>query len=581
MTIKWKITVSLVCVSLLLVASYVYTAQRVFEDDKISYIYENQQSQINDITKNFNNLIEQAASKAQIYLKEFKTQGALPSDVKKSFEEQKEIFGVYYFNFQNLEIQKIANKQDGPQFDLPILLQKVNVKKLDVSHIGDDLYLVNIPSKNATSTLLIIVEFISGVESTDIMQLFIADGTQIIKNLGAQYIDNDQATSVLSKPQSHQENLAARTSKVNLASGSYLTTSSHAKFGDLKFVSLMDEHEALKALDELLKKSILYVIISTLITFIVALLLSHKITYRMRKLTLVAEEIGKGDFDAPIDFESNDEVGVLASAFKKMGQEIKQLFSQKIEKDRMERELQTAAVIQERLFPEKNTQQFGEYLLSGYYETSTECGGDWWYYYQSGFELYLMIADTTGHGIPAALITSASNAIFSHIKNEVFELDKIVQLWDEAVYQSSKGKFFMTAQLVRLNLATGDCEIVNLGHELPIQFKSDTTSSKFLVVPKNFSLGERSQSPAEVYNFSLEHGDQLLLYSDGVLAMMSDDVNSYSDKQFLKRMNTFFSNDTYGEGTAQEIFQYLKEHSKRTLQGHEDDITIVRLSRGS
>jgi sigma-B regulation protein RsbU (phosphoserine phosphatase) len=582
MTIKWKITLSLVFVSLFLIASYVYTAQKIFQDDKISYIYENQQLKIDDLISDFNKAIDDAISQARFYVKEYGASGQVAPETMTLFRNQTGLDGIYIYRLENHNLDTVAKKDGIAPLDFNKYVSRLNLKKLEVVHMDESTFLVSLPMQaSSPANLALVVKFNPAADTASSMQYFFAEGNTVVRNFGAQYIKDSDAVPLFEKAKTDQENVSSATSRVHIGSDNYLTTAAATKFGNLRFISLIDEKEALKALDELLNKSILYLIISILLTFIVSLLLSHRLTFRMRKLTLVAEEIGKGDFDAPIDFESKDEVGVLAQAFKKMGQEIKQLFSQKIEKDRMERELQTAAIIQERLFPAEGTKRFNDFLLSGYYDTSTECGGDWWHYYQSGYDLIFMIADTTGHGIPAALITSASNAIFSHIKRENYDLEKIIQLWDEAVYQSSKGEFFMTAQFVRLNLTTGDGELINLGHELPILYKSENATAKFMVVPKNFSIGERSQSPPEVYKFSLDHGDQLLMYSDGVLAMMSDDSNEFSDKQFLKKISSFFAKDTYGEGTAEEIFTFLREQSKRTLPGFEDDVTLVRISRGS
>jgi len=582
MTIKWKITLSLVCVSLFLVAAYVYTAQKIFQEDKISYIYENEQAKIDTLVSDFNKTIDDAISEARFYTKEHASAGALGADSLQTFRAQKSIDSIELYHIDDQNLVVIAKKDGLPPLNVAKYLPRLNLKKLQVIPTEHDRFLISAPlGADQPVNLMVEVKF-SPEEADSGLQYFFVDGGHLISSFGAHYVSDAEAAPLLAKSADGKsgENMSVTTSRVELGSGHFITSAAPARYGELRFISLMDEREALKALDELFRKSVVYVGISILLTFAVSLLLSHRLTFRMRQLTLIAEEIGKGDFDAPVNIESGDEVGVLAQAFKKMGQEIKQLFSQKLEKDRMERELQTAALIQERLFPTETTARFGDFLLSGFYETSTECGGDWWHYYQSGFDLVFMIADTTGHGIPAALITAASNAIFSHIKNENYDLEKIVQLWDEAVYQSSKGEVFMTAQLVRINLTTGDGELINLGHEFPVLYRTDAPT-KFLVVPKNFSLGDRSQTPPEVYKFHLDLGAQLVLYSDGLLAMMSDDPTDFSDRQLLKKISSFFAKDTYGEGTAEEIYAFFRAASKRTRPGLEDDVTLVRISRGS
>jgi sigma-B regulation protein RsbU (phosphoserine phosphatase) len=582
MNIKWKITLSLLCVSLLLVASYVYTAQKIFQNDKISYIYEDQQSKTNSLVEDFNTKIENSISLSQFFIREHVDGQSLSSELTEIFKKQNLIEAIHLYNPSDTQTRTIVTKNQKTLSLVQNSASKITLKNLIVTAIEDDQFLISFPLKSESQdhAILLVKQPLSETIDSS-MQYFMVDGAKIVKNFGSPFLTPESSAQLVQDPSLNKDDIASSTSRISLGEKNYLVTFAKTKFNSLKFISAINEDEALRALGELLNKSIIYLILSLLTTFIVSLILSHRLTFRMHQLTLVAQKIGQGDFDAPVNFESKDEVGVLAAAFKKMAQEIKQLFTQKIEKDRMERELKTAGLIQERLFPTEKRIRLNDFELSGYYITSTECGGDWWFYYRNGFDLYFVIADATGHGIPAALITSASNAIFSHIKEENYSLEKIVSLWDEAVYQSSKGEVFMTAQLVRVNLTTGNGEIVNLGHDTPIIYKSDKKQASFLKLPANFCLGDRSEKVPEIYTFSLDPGDQILLYSDGVLSMMDDDGSSFSDKQYVKKLNSFFDNDTFGEGTAQDIFEFLKRNSKRTLPGLDDDVTLVRLFRGT
>ncbi len=95
--------------------------------------------------------------------------------------------------------------------------------------------------------------------------------------------------------------------------------------------------------------------------------------------------------------------------FNIMAAEVSRLLDQTAEKARMESELQTAKTVQETLFPETRA-KIGPLAIAGYYEPASECGGDWWHYCQIGNKIFLWIGDATGHGAPAALITSAAKS---------------------------------------------------------------------------------------------------------------------------------------------------------------------------
>jgi sigma-B regulation protein RsbU (phosphoserine phosphatase) len=343
---------------------------------------------------------------------------------------------------------------------------------------------------------------------------------------------------------------------------------------------MTDEKDALQALNELYNKSIVFLIISALVTFVVSLLLSNSLTYRINQLTDVAAEIGKGNFDIAMDVKSTDEVGILSRAFSKMGTEIKKLFAEKLEKDRMERELKNAGIIQDKLFPIEKNKKFGKYLVSGHYLTSTECGGDWWHYYQHNDSLFLIIADATGHGTPAALVTSASNAVFSYMSKKDSSLEELVDVWDDVVYSTSKGEVLMTAQICRVDLKTGMAEILNLGHEPPVHYAADKKTGSYISLPPNRSLGERKNAQKKIQTIELLPGDHFVMYTDGVQASMFREKQEMSEKQILRVYNSFFQSDESKEQFCASLYKYLRAKSD-SIEQLEDDITFVSISRES
>lgn len=64
------------------------------------------------------------------------------------------------------------------------------------------------------------------------------------------------------------------------------------------------------------------------------------------------------------------------------------------EKQRMATELEIASTIQNALFP-KPTYEDSSIKIKGDYRTSSECGGDWWYYSLVGDKIYFFIGDAT------------------------------------------------------------------------------------------------------------------------------------------------------------------------------------------
>ena len=157
-----------------------------------------------------------------------------------------------------------------------------------------------------------------------------------------------------------------------------------------------------------------------------------------------------------------------------MAGQITTLMTQVADRARMEKELETARVVQENLFPPAEAEGKG-FDLAGFYTPASECGGDWWGYFQNGTRLFLLIGDATGHGVPAALITAAAQSCCTTIQqmhgrspNIPLTPASIMQDLNVAIHTAANGGMNMTFLIVMLDLATGKLVYANASHELPV-----------------------------------------------------------------------------------------------------------------
>lgn len=573
MSIRLKIVASLIAVSLILIVSYVFTAQRVFESDKISYIFEDQHNKVQNIIAGFHQKIDDALWFSRFFAIYNQQKDQQFEDLKALFGDQQVLTDIFLYNTETKAIETVISKSTNPT---PPTIGQVDTSTTTLTYIKDSEFLLTFPNTDDKRlVLLLIINYPFDKISEDPYQYVLLSQNTVIRGLGQKHIDESDLKTYFSNAGAAA---TATTSIDDISNTEYLVSTIPSRYTNIRFASLIPKDQAFGALKELYNKTIVYIVISVLVIFIVSYLLSHRITYRMQQLTKTAEQIGAGNFDVSPPFESKDEVGTLANAFRKMGQEIKILFEQKLEKDRMERELQTASLIQKQLFPEEQNVSYNDHFLSGFYITSTECGGDWWYHFQLGFDVYVVMADATGHGIPAALITSASNAIFSHIREYDYSLEDMVRIWDETVFQSSKGQIFMTGQICRYNLVSGDGEIVNLGHEMPVIFSKEKKTSAPVILDKNFCLGERSKKPPTLNKFHLNKGDTLLMYTDGILEI-TPDGSVMSERRFFKKVSTFLTDLTGPFDSAQTFYQSLIKESNMELKHLKDDVTLAIFAR--
>lgn len=206
---------------------------------------------------------------------------------------------------------------------------------------------------------------------------------------------------------------------------------------------------------------------------------------------------------------------------------------------RMEIELQTAKAVQDTLFPEPTEFTTAKISLAGSYQPASECGGDWWFYNTIGNRIFLWIGDVTGHGVSAALVTSAARAAVSGIEsNPEVTPSFALSILNKAVYDASKGQKYMSFCVVAIDLKTGACSYSTAAHELPFLIKSlgseDPKGFDVTYLPTantSFLLGQQKDAVFFEDTIYLKPGDGLFLYTDGITELVNPSGQQWGDRK--------------------------------------------------
>ena len=277
-----------------------------------------------------------------------------------------------------------------------------------------------------------------------------------------------------------------------------------------------------------------------------------------------------------------DEVGSLATSFNAMAEEVSRLMLETAEKARMEGELKTAQTVQETLFPPPQATIRG-LLVSGFYEPASECGGDWWHYCEINNKVYLWIGDATGHGAPAALITSAAKSAATVIEHLIVGPGQALSLLNRAVYEVSKGRIMMTFFLGCYDPESKKFTYSNASHEAPYLIKkSEKALTKKDLIPLNevnsARLGQDTHSEFGEVSVDLDEGDRIFFYTDGIPDIQSPEKQAWGERDFIKgivAVNREFPNVDVAMKNLIELFQ-----THRQGAGLIDDITCFMIQVG-
>lgn len=578
-SLKWKLSLSLVAMALSFVGIYVLLAKKTFESDKISYIFETQLRQVGSMADTVSSQIERILFDARSIATGFDpSAGRFSQATQPIFWEHPQILAIAVSEGADFSKSISMEKSPGLAEQAQTTIGPAPSPQPQLIPLDSRRYALSLSAKSGQLPISLLVVF----EMKDLVGEGMAG--QALAFVSANKVVELSSNSPLNGSAIEEflveqgASLQDTTLIHSIQNSRFLISSAQLGYGGYRFLSLIEEEKALGALNSLFRKSLIFLAFSFFASVIVALLLSNRLTQNINSLTVTAEKIGAGDFSTEPDFKSNDEVGILSNAFRKMAREIQRLLAETVDKTRMETELKTARLVQDSLFPQSATYQNGHVRLCGTNKTTTECGGDWWFYYQKGSELYVLVADATGHGIPAALITAAARSLFAYIKDTEADLPKIASSWDKSIFECSNGKVNMTAFLLQINVELGECQAINAGHEPPIQMsrKGDGSfTSSYLTTQRNHSLGERKGSWL-VDRYQLSPGDRLVIFTDGLLAIKSPEGKGYSEKRFLTYLNKLM---TTPEPTPEQLVKKIDSDFDQLNAGQllPDDVTLVIL----
>jgi phosphoserine phosphatase RsbU/P len=180
----------------------------------------------------------------------------------------------------------------------------------------------------------------------------------------------------------------------------------------------------------------------------------------------------------------------------------------------LERDLAAARLTQQSLIPQKPPGLPG-WDIAACYRPVIQVGGDiyGWRRMADGRTLF-WIADATGHGASAALLTTLAKLLFHHGSVEHNEPVEIMEAVNNDFRSIFGARSFMTAMCVALDPKTGRASVVGAGHP-PLLVARNGGQTE--AIPSSAPpLGLLEQSEFLETNIDLEPGEAFLLYTDGL-----------------------------------------------------------------
>jgi hypothetical protein len=219
-------------------------------------------------------------------------------------------------------------------------------------------------------------------------------------------------------------------------------------------------------------------------------------------------------------------------------------------------------------------------VLAGMLEPAYDNGGDALDYAVDDGVLHLAVFDAMGHGLAAAGVAAFAVAAYRHSRRRGLGLIDTYNTMHGAVADQFPGDRYVTAVIAQLDLETGSLTWISAGHPPPLVVRNGRTA-RVLSAPPCLPLGVPLDGPPRrVAQESLEPGDLVLFYTDGLTEARRPDGRPFT----TDGLSAFIDRQAAGGQPAPETLRRLR-HTIVTEQpgALTDDATalLVEWSRGA
>jgi serine phosphatase RsbU (regulator of sigma subunit) len=209
-------------------------------------------------------------------------------------------------------------------------------------------------------------------------------------------------------------------------------------------------------------------------------------------------------------------------------------------------------------------------VISGMLEPCYDVAGDSFDYALNGEVAHVAIFDAMGHGLDASLIAAVAVASYRNSRRGDRGLVETVQAMDEAVGQQFGGERFATAVLGKLDVASGVMRLVAAGHPVPLLVRNGKVVATPPYVP-SLPVGLGVGNPA-VAQLSLEPGDRLLLFTDGVVEARDPNGSFFGEDRLIDLLTREQASGRPAPETMRRLVRAVMDHQEGHLQ---DDATML------
>ena len=244
----------------------------------------------------------------------------------------------------------------------------------------------------------------------------------------------------------------------------------------------------------------------------------------------------------------------------------------KLLSSRINEEVSKASIIQRDLLPPSEYSDSNITISAGLI-TSSEIGGDFYDYFPlDGNRFGLVVADVSGHGVQAGMVTTAAKAsLHTLISKGVTTPAALLSGMNNAILATAKQSLLMTCLVAVIDVEKEKVTFSNAGHNFPYLFRSQQKKLDRVEEVAGYPLGFEKDFLYSECSAGFSPGDVLFLYTDGIIECLNFEGEEFG----YERLEGVLSRA--GECSPLELRNLLRRSAEifTSISTFEDDVTLL------
>ena len=302
-------------------------------------------------------------------------------------------------------------------------------------------------------------------------------------------------------------------------------------------VSVFPESEALRTRNvALYVNTFMEVLIFALMFAFIYLVVKRAVVNQIKKINSSLAKITGGDLEETVNVRSSEEFASLSDDINRTVTALKGYISEA--EHRMEQELEFAKTIQHSSLPLPLAARH-DFDVHAEMFTAREVGGDFYDFYtrDSGSTLCFLVADVSGKGIPAAMFMMRAKTQLKGLTESGRDVSEVFTYANNTLCEGNEAGMFVTAWEGLLDLKSGKVKFANAGHNPPMIKRRSSSSFAPLRTRPGLVLAGMEDIPYREDEITLEEGDVLFLYTDGMTEGMNAAGELFGEDRLIDALN--------------------------------------------